>query len=113
MKVTLHVSRQESLFVRQFANQVCFLADSAWPITVTSAAEPAIGITAVCVAHLRPLGRQLFPKAWFTISEPPSYDIVTFGRLGGREDPSIKEISLDPQLKPGTFTPRPSHWRDP
>ncbi|KAF2023704.1 hypothetical protein EK21DRAFT_118496 [Setomelanomma holmii] len=82
---------------------------TAWPITITSVAEPAVGITAVCLAQLRPLGRKIFPKGWFTISELPPSDIVTFGRPGACDGPRITVISLNTQLKTGPFNSSPSH----
>jgi hypothetical protein len=96
-----------SFFRRKKANQYHLCSDSAWPVTITSTAEPAIAIFVVCLAHLRPLMRQIFPKGWFSITEEPSWsDVVTFGRLGGRSN-STDEIALDERPRPGTYSQSP------
>lgn len=65
---------------------------------MSSIAEPAIAISVICIAHLRPFLAEFFPKRWFAISgEPLADDIVTFGRLRAHmnDNNTTNDIRLD------------------
>ena len=67
-----------------------FTKDSAWPVTITSTTEPAIAITVVCFAQLRPLMCTILPERWFSSTPSNSNNQqspnrpATFGASGGR-----------------------------
>ncbi len=64
---------------------------------MTTTLEPGIAITVVCVAQLRPLIGQIWPKGWSFAAEPRAEsDVTTIGRAGRHpRPPGASEVSVD------------------
>ncbi len=88
-----HVSSYASLLIASYS---CILGNSV-PVTVTLITEPAIAITVVCLAQLRPLMQLVMPKTWSsTNNSGPGQKrtpLRTFGQGSDRKKNSILGMS--------------------